>query len=357
MIKVAINTLPLHTAHKERGIGYYTRNLVDNFKKDSTIYVQEFLKLSEVKEADVIHYPWFDLFFHTLPIKQPFPTIVTIHDVIPLIFPDHYPVGIKGKINFFLQKLALKSCRFIITDSKTSKEDIIKYLKLPDSKIIVISLAVDAKFTTLNDAKLIQTRRKYNLPDRFLLYVGDANWVKNLPFLVRAFQRIIKDPKFEDVKLVLAGGVFLKNVENIDHPELQSLKMTNRLIREYGLDRRIIKTGFIEDEELVAFFNLATVYVQPSLYEGFGLPVLQALSCGAPVVSSSIGSLKEVGGGAAVYFDPENLGQFKSIVLEILQNKSLRQKLSALGLKQAEKFSWKKVLEEVKKVYSNAAKI
>ncbi len=238
-MKIAINIFPLQSGHKNRGIGYYTRNLVDNLKKDSTIDVQEFLKLNEIKEADLVHYPWFDFFFHTLPIKKPFPTAVTIHDVIPLKFREQYPVGLRGKVNFFLQKLALRSCRFIITDSKTSKDDIVKYLKVPADKIRVIPLAADPKFRVLNDAKLIQTKRKYHLPDQFLLYVGDANWVKNLPFLVKGFNEIIKSPDFDNVRLVLVGGVFLKNVENMDHPELESLKQVNRMIKEYHLENQM----------------------------------------------------------------------------------------------------------------------
>lgn len=355
-MKIAINTLPLSTAHKHRGIGYYTRNLLENLRKDNTIEVLEFNKPSEVKEVDIVHYPWFDLFFHTLPIKKRFPTVVTIHDVIPLIFKEHYPLGIKGKINFILQKISLQNCKFFITDSLTSKKDITKYLKIKEEKIAVIPLAADKKFRILNDTRLIQVKRKYNLPEQFLLYVGDANWTKNLPFLIEGFNEIIKVSGFDKIKLVLIGGVFLKNVENINHPELQSLKELNRKINEYNLENQVLRLGQIIDEELVAFYNLASVYIQSSLYEGFGLSILQAFSCGTPVVSSDKGSLREVGGGAAVYFDPNNLSQFKSIVLEVLGDKSLQSRLSKLGLKQALKFSWEKVLNDTKLVYKNALK-
>ena len=354
MMKVAINILPLKTASRLRGIGYYTNYLVEALKSDDSLKVQEFVDLPEVKDADVIHYPWFDLFFRTLPMKKSFPTVITIHDVIPLVFPDHYPVGIRGKINFFLQKLALRSCKFVITDSQASKNDIVKYLKVVPDRVAVIPLAVDKEFRILNDAKLLQTKRKYHLSDQFLLYVGDANWVKNLPFLIEGFYQTMKNFGFENLKLVLVGGVFLKNVEDIDHPELESLKKVNRFIKQYRLEDKIVRPGNVDDEELVAFFNLATVYVQPSLYEGFGLPILQALSCGTPVLSSNRGSLPEVGGKAAIYFDPENLGQFESIIQEILLNKSLHDKLAKLGLEQVKKFSWDKVTEATKTVYREA---
>lgn len=356
-MKVAINTLPLKSAHKYRGIGYYTVNLLESLKQETSIEVSEFIQLTDVKDADIIHYPWFDLFFHTLPIKRPSPTIVTIHDVIPLVFPKNYPVGIKGKINFMLQKIALSSCRYIITDSNTSKQDIVKFLKIKNEKVAVIPLAADPEFRILNnDTKLLHIKRKYRLPDRFLLYVGDANWVKNLPFLIEGFREILSTPGFSDLKLILIGGVFLKKVENIDHPELISLKLVNELIRKYGLDTNIVRPGQIEDGELVAFYNLATLYIQPSLYEGFGLPILQAFASGTPVVSSNKGSLPEIGGQAAVYFNPVDLRQFTVIVKELLEDTSLRSKLSKLGLQRSTQFTWKKVVQQTEAIYLQAFK-
>lgn len=355
MLRVAINVLPLKTGHRFRGIGYYTKNLFETFKKDTSLIIREFENVSELKDTDVVHYPWFDLFFHTLPLRHRFPTVVTIHDVIPLVFPKYYPKGLRGKVNFIVQRFALQDCKFIITDSKVSKKDIVTHLKIGNEKIVVIPLAHDPKFKVLKDAQLIRTKRKYRLPDEFLLYVGDAYWSKNLPFLIEGFRQLTTIPNLDEVKLILVGGVFLKNVENIDHPELESLKIVNRLIKQHGLEDKVLKPGSVEAEELVAFYNLATLYVQPSLYEGFGLPILEAFASGTPVVSSSRGSLPEVGGEACLYFDPENLNQFKSEVLEILQNRSLQDKLSKLGLKQAVKFSWDKVAQETKRVYLKAA--
>ena len=350
-MKIAINVLPLKLKHKDRGIGFYTSNLIENLKDDSSLEVQEFIHLSEIRNADIVHYPWFDFFFHTLSINKQFKTIVTIHDVIPLIFPKQYPVGLRGKFNLILQRLALRNFKSIITDSEVSKKDISKYLGIDKEKAFVVYLAANKNFRTQKETKLIYTKRKYKLPDNFLLYVGDANWVKNLPFLIEGFNNLIQTSDFKDVKLVLVGGVFLKNVENINHPELESLKRVNRLIKEQNLEGNILRPGELNLEELIYFYNLATVYVQPSLYEGFGLPLIEAFSCGTPVVSSNKGSLLEVGGDAAVYFDPTNLSQFVSILKEILQSKSLQDKLSRLGLKRAEKFSWDKVVADTKKVY------
>ncbi len=353
-MKIGLNVTPLYSGHKSRGIGYYTKNLANYLKRGKDIEVYEFTKISQIKDVQLVHYPWFDLFFHTLPINKIFPTVVTVHDVIPLLFPKQYPIGIKGKFNYYLQRLALKNCRFIITDSLVSKRDIIKYLKIDGRKVEVVPLAIDPKFEILKDTELLKVKMKYGLPEKFLMYAGDANWIKNLPFLIDCFRNLINTTQFREIKLVLVGGVFLKNVENINHPELESLKEVNRKIRDYGLESRIIRPGYIEDSELAAFYNLATVYIQPSLYEGFGLPLLQSFACGTPVISSNAGSLYEVGGRAALYFDPTNINHFISLISEVLQDKSLRSKLSKLGFEQVNKFSWQKTVDQTIDIYKRA---
>ncbi|OGE41634.1 hypothetical protein A3B45_03525 [Candidatus Daviesbacteria bacterium RIFCSPLOWO2_01_FULL_39_12] len=351
MLKIALNIKPLKTAHKDRGIGYYTAHLLESLKQDSFLEIEEFTDIGVVKDVDLLHYPWFDFYFHTLPIKRKYKTCVTIHDVIPLLFPTHYPVGLRGRVNFILQKLALRSVDAIITDSVISKKDIIKVLKIKDEKIYSIPLASDKDFKILSDSKLLKVKRKYNLADQFLLYVGDVNWVKNLPFLIEGFKQLKKNPHLSNLNLILIGGAFLKQVEDFDHPELISIKTVNSLIKDFKLDGEVKRVGRVEKEELVAFYNLATLYVQPSFYEGFGLPVLEALSCGAPVICSDTDSLKEVGGEAALYFNPTDKTQFSKIAEEVLLNKSLQKKLSDLALRRAENFSWDKVSKQTKEVY------
>ncbi|MBI2599769.1 glycosyltransferase family 4 protein [Candidatus Daviesbacteria bacterium] len=319
-MKIGLNVYPLNSAHKDRGVGYYTKRLLEYLKKDESVEVVEFNNITSLKKVDIVHYPWFDLFFPTLPLRKKYPTVVTIHDVIPLIFADHYPVGIKGRINLFRQKISLRGSKHIITDSETSQKDISKYLNISSGKISTIYLGVSKAFKPLHDTQLLHIKRVYKLPDRFLLYVGDANWVKNLPFLIEGFSKIIKKAKLEEVKLVLVGGVFLKNVDNINHPELESLKRVNKLIQQLHLEDKIIKIGNINQDDLVGFYNLATIYIQPSFYEGFGLPLLEAFACGTPVVCSNKGSLPEVGGDAALYFDPTNIDQFTAVISDLLQN-------------------------------------
>ncbi len=355
-MKVAFCALPLKTGHRTRGVGFYTRNVLENLKERAEIELQEFEDIKEVKDADIVHYPWFDLFFRTLPLKKKFPTVVTIHDVTPLLFPLQYPPGIKGRINLEIQKLSLRSCQSIITISNTSRNDITRYLKIRPQKTVVTYEAASDQFEILSEAMSLRIKRKFNLPDRFLLYVGDANFNKNVPFLIEGFNNLKKLADFQDLKLVLIGNVYLKKLDNIDHPELKSLKRAQSLITEFGLEKEIITPGQIATEDLVGFYNLATVYIQPSIYEGFGLPVLEAFSCGAPVVCSNTPSLREIGGNAAIYFNPKDLNQFIRLIVEVLQSRSLQDKLSKLGVRRAGSFSWEKTTDETIKIYKNSTK-
>ncbi len=352
-MRVAFNIYPLQSGHKTRGVGYYTLNLLDELKKRDDLEVLEFTDISQVKQADVVHYPWFDLFFRTLRLNK-IPAIVTVHDTMPLVFPKEYPVGWKGKINFYFQRRSLKKCEQIITVSNYSQKDISKYFNIPKEKISVIPEAANEAFRVLSDALKLSIKRKYKLPDNFLLYVGDANFVKNLPFLIDGFN-LLKD-KFPDLKLILVGGVFLKNPINIDHPELKSLKEIFQKIDHYNLNEDIIRLGQVDTEDLVGLYNLATVYVQPSLYEGFGLPLLEAFACGVPIVSSNTSSLPEVGGDAACYFDPNNINQFVSVLEELIRDVPLQHKFSKLGLQRVKLFTWKGVADQTVKIYQKAIK-
>ncbi len=353
MLKIAINTMPMSTGHKVRGVGFYTKNLVEALEKDERVEIFKFTDRKDVKNVDVIHYPWFDLFFRSLSFKKNIPSVITIHDVIPLVFPKQFPFGIRGKINLFYQKKALNKCKYIITDSENSKNDIVKYLSIGKEKVKVILLAAEEKYKVLSDADLIRVKNKLKLPQRYILYVGDVNFTKNIPFLIEGFAKLKEEQKYQDLKLVLVGQAFLKKVDNIDHPELASLKNVNNLISANNLENEVVRLGFIDSNDLVGIYNLAKLYIQPSLYEGFGIPVLEAMKCGTPVLSSKTSSLPEVGGDAAVYFNPENQQEFIRFLKELLDDSSLRRKISSKGIIHSNKFSWEKVAKETINVYEN----
>ncbi len=352
-MKVAINTYPLNSAHKTRGIGIYTKNLLSELKKIDDLEIVEFIGSLQENDIDLVHYPWFDLFYRSLPLRKKIPTVVTIHDVSPLIFPEVYQLGVRAKINLFLQKVSLQSCKAIITDSQNSKKDIVKFLKINKEKISVVPLAADSLFKELSDSEKLKIKMKFHLPDKFLLYVGDANFVKNLPFLIDGFKELKNEEEFSNLKLVLVGEVFLKKPVGNVHTELKSLSDTLEKIKDLNLQNEIITPGHMDILDLVGLYNLATAYIQPSFYEGFGIPVLEALSCGTPVICSSAASLPEVSGEAAVYFDPTDLKQFIKVTSDVLKDGSFRKKLSRLGINRAKLFSWEKTAKFTYNIYKN----
>jgi glycosyltransferase involved in cell wall biosynthesis len=327
--------------------------LIQALSKNQDIALVEFTEKIPVN-IDIIHYTWFDLFFRTLPLIKKKPTIVTIHDVMPLVFSEHYPIGVKGKINSLIQKRSLENCKFVITDSNQSRKDIIKYLKVKPEKIKVVYLAASKEYRELDDITLMRAKRKLKLPDNFLLYVGDVNYVKNLPLLIQSFADLKKSKDYRYLKLLLIGEAFMKRVDNIDHPELASIKRVNNLIRELDLESEIFRLGFVEIEELAAIYNLATIYIQPSFYEGFGLPVLEAMSCGVPVICARGGSLEEVSGNASLYFDPKSVNSLSGAIKRLLEDKALRIKLIEQGLLNVQSFSWEKVASQTIEVYKQA---
>jgi len=338
-MRVALDVSPLATDHQFRGIGVYTQSLKDAFKQSNISgLIVELIKDGKVPDnCDLIHYPYFDLFFKTLPFQKDKPSLVTIHDVIPLVLKDFYKPGLRGNLKLVLQKMALKNVKAIITDSQNSKKDIFKYLNYPLKKIHVVYLAPASHFGVIKDEKVLERiSKKYNLPEKFILYVGDVNYNKNIPGLIKAFADLPKD-----VCLVLVGKAFLEDSlkENIE---------ISKLIESLKIEDRVIRLGYLPNTDLTAIYNLASVYCQPSFYEGFGLPVLEAMACGCPVASANISSLPEICGQAAVMFDPYKIDDMIKGLQRALANKK---ELSQKGLRQVKKFSWDKTAKKTYEVY------
>jgi glycosyltransferase involved in cell wall biosynthesis len=338
-MKVALDVSPLKTGHQFRGIGIYTQNLKEAFEKsrisDFNFELVEGRKIPA--DCDLVHYPFFDLFFLTLPLNKPKPTVVTIHDVIPLVFPQNYPPGLKGSLKFQGQKFSLKGVKAVITDSKNSQKDIFKYLNYPLEKIYVVPLAPASHFKVIKEESLLNNvRKKYNLPNNFVLYVGDVNYNKNILGLIKSFAGLKGE-----TSLVLIGKAFLEK-------NLPETKEIEKLIKSLKLEKKVFLLGFLPTQDLVAVYNLASVYCQPSFYEGFGLPVLEAMACGCPVVAAKTSSLPEICGQAAILVDPKNINDMiKGLEKAFLEKESLREK----GLVQAKKFSWGKTAQKTYEVY------
>jgi glycosyltransferase involved in cell wall biosynthesis len=342
-MKVVIDIAKLHPKALKRGSGIYALRLYNSLLglKDKNQY---FLRqTTESHEATIVHFPYFDPFFLTLPFIKEVPTVVTVHDLIPIRFIKHYPPGLRGKIKWFWQNLSLKGAAAVITDSESSKKDIIKFANIPENKIAVIYLAAGQNFKKLTKGKWQeQVRHKYNLPKRYLLYVGDINWNKNIPGLIKAFTKV--KSQFPQFKLILVGSAYANN----SLPEFQEIQ---QLINQYNLKDEVMFLDYVPENDLVVIYNLASLYVQPSFYEGFGLPVLEAMSCGCPVVSSNQSSLPEIGGQAVTYFDPHQEGDLAKKLILILSNPHKLRELSNNGLVQAKKFTWLKTAQETVKVY------
>lgn len=344
-MKISICSLPLKTGHQTRGIGFYTKNLIQGLKKNSDIEIQEFSDISEVKKADIVHYPFFDLFQRTLPLDKKFPTVVTIHDVIPLIFPNNYPPGIKGFINNFYQRISLKSVKAVITDSETSKIDIEKILGVNPRKVFSVPLAVSDKCLIIkNQRKLDEIKEKYKLPENFVLFVGSVNWNKNILNLTEASIDA-------GINIVLVGKDF-ESKENLNHPEKKSYK---EFLEKYENDPMVQRIGFVSDDEKNCLMTLANSLLLPSMYEGFGLTILEAQTCGTPVITGNVSSMPEVAGKGALLVDPYNLKEIKEAIIKIKSDQDLRKDLIKKGFENVKKFSWEKTVKQTIEVYHYAS--
>jgi glycosyltransferase involved in cell wall biosynthesis len=356
-VRIAIDSGPLVSGHKVRGIGFYTKNLIESL--GDKVKAVDFSS-ADLNKFDVVHIPFFNPFFVNIPTNTSAKVIVTIHDVIPLIHPKHYPPGIKGSIRLLINKILLKKVRAVITDTEASKKDIVRLLGVPVNKVYTTHLAPGKEFQILETKDIVKVKEKYNLPDKFALYVGDVNYNKNIPGLIKACKQInttlvVVGKQALDIEgdydLVSLRGPrdWFRFVFGISHPQIAHFKgMTNEF-----KDKGIIRLGFLPENDLVALYNLATVYCQPSFYEGFGLPVLEAMACGLPVVAARTQALVEIGEPACLFANPKDPSDIADKINRVIKNKSLRLKLIKAGLDLVKNYSWDKTAKETFEVYKN----
>ena len=349
-MNIAVDISPINSSkennHKVRGVGRYISLLSDNLekydKKNSYTFFSRGNKLKN--NIDVIHYPYFEPFFLTLPHFKKTKTVVTVHDLTPLVLSDDFPKGVKGFLKWQIQKLALKNTDAIITDSQASKKDIIKIVGVLPHKVSVVYLSAGEEFKIINNSELIiqNLRKKYNLPKRFSIYIGDVTSNKNLPRIVTAIQQV-------KIPLVMVGRALVssfdkKNSWNKDLTDISLQTENNPLF---------IKTGFVPTSDLTALYNLAEFLIMPSLYEGFGLPVLEAMACGCPVITTREGSLTEVAGDAAFYVDAYSAESIAEGIEKVFNDKKLQGELSNKGIIQSKKFTLKKMIQDTSAIYES----
>ncbi len=349
---IAINTLPLSTEHRMRGTGVYTKNLIDALAKYEKQHTYTFFTRPQdiPKRTNAVHYPFFDPFFLTLPFFKQYPTAVTVHDMIPLLFPDKFPPGIRGGIKWQIQRLSLMGAAAILTDSECSKTDIARLTTKQKERIHVVPLAPSPRYVRVTDERVLRTMQKaYHMPDEYVLYVGDVNWNKNVTGLLEAW-KIVKSKlsKNRACALVLAGSAF-------SNLELRETRDIMQLIQTMGIGKSVVRPGFIKEEDMSSLYSGAICLVSPSWYEGFGFPVLEAMVCGVPVVASTRGSVPEISGPSRSA-DPGKIGDLAKAIKETVElHGKEREVLVKKGIEWARLYTWKRVARETAAVYEKIA--
>ena len=364
-MRVAIDARKLH----DFGIGTYTQNLLRHLaridrrteyvllchKPDLGVASQLGPNFRTVLEPSLnysiyeqIHVPWVlrrerpDLFHsphYVLPPAILCRSVVTIHDCIHLMFPQYLPNrAAYAYVKASMWSAARRSHR-ILTVSEASKRDILHFFNVPPDKIVVVYNSIDECFrATPAEEEVARVRERYQLDHRFVLYVGNIKPHKNLVRLIEAFDRLRRGG-FDDLKLLIIGD------------EISKLPALRRAVHKHKLHKHVRFLGFLPTETLAILYRLAALFVFPSLYEGFGLPPLEAMASGTPVVTSNISSLPEVVGDAAMLIDPYDVDSIVDGIRRVLSNPTLANELRSRGIERAREFSWERSVARTRDLY------
>ncbi|CAM2756668.1 glycosyltransferase family 1 protein [Hathewaya histolytica] len=328
------------------GLGYekyekYNANFIMSSEKHHRFFQQHiFPNNIENEKIDIYHVPQ-----NGIGLSNNIDCIkfVTVHDLIPYVMPE--TVG-KGYLNKFLKEMPyiIENSDGILTVSEFSKKDILRFFPVDENKIFVTPLAANKIFKPLDPLYCKNyIKEKYNITNKFAMYVGGFSDRKNVHSLIEAFSKAYKnlDEKFN---LFIIGSYRDPNQKLV------------RLAESLGMGEKIIFTGFIPEEELPIFYNAASVFIYPSFYEGFGLPPLEAMSCGTPVISSNLSSIPEVVKGNGILINPHIKKDLEYSIENVLNNKNLRESLRKKSLEGSKEFSWKNTaeltLESYNKIYN-----
>ncbi len=282
---------------------------------------------------DIIHFP-----YQVVPLLAPRPVVITIHDVIPLRLP-HYFTARRLRYYRLSLSLALRSASSVICLSEATRADLLSLFPYDSTRLHVIHSGVSDSFRPCTKDQLQRVREAYGLPGQYLLYVGSNKPHKNLPALIDAYA-LLKDAP----PLVVAGLRDLRYKQDYERVEV------------LGLKDRVFFAGAIEEPDLPALYSGALAFVFPSTYEGFGLPPLEAMACGAPVACSDIPSLRETAGNAALLFDAEDSRSIAAALERLIRDENLRADLRERGLRRAAEMNWDDAAKKTLGVYNLAAK-
>jgi glycosyltransferase involved in cell wall biosynthesis len=295
---------------------------------EQTIFPQ-LIKKSGVDLLHSLHY--------TRPVRLPCASVVTFHDMTFFLYPELHT---RAKRLFFPQaiRVSARLADALIANSESTRQDVIRVLGISPEKIKTTQLGVNSAFRPINDpvAKR-KIAEKYDLPERFILYVGLIEPRKNLPLLISAYRRLLDSG--ENYKLVLVGRYgwmydeLLKQMNNLD------------------LEGMIHFTGYVSQEDLPLVYNLSSLFAYPTSYEGFGLPVLEAMACGVPVITTDVSSLPEIVGEAGILVPVNDVEALYGAMIEVLRDEDLRQEMTNKGILRAAKFSWEQTAKLTFQVY------
>jgi glycosyltransferase involved in cell wall biosynthesis len=366
-MKIAIDIRD--AAHEKTGKGWYVYNLVKEiirldktnqyllygngknpfkehpnvtYKKiDSKSIKWHFLVLKDIKKQEV------ELFFapssFIIPafVSKTIKTVITVHDLVSYLFPANH--NLKAVIIERLTlRRALKKAGSVFVVSENTKRDLLKKFNYPENQVHITYCAASEFFKEKVSAEeLEEFRKKMKYPNNFILAVGTLEPRKNLSTLIRSFATIKK--WFPEYKLIIAGKKGWK------------YKQIQETLAKYSLENEVIFPGYLKDDELRKTYKLAKVFVFPSLYEGFGIPPLEAMASGCPVVSSNVASLPEVVQEAGMLVDPRNPYKFAEAVSSIIENEQIRESLIERGYQQADKFHWKQSAKKAVEVFNSLA--
>jgi len=370
-MRVAIDARKLH----DFGIGTYIRNLLRQLARIDRD--TEYVLLCQEADLDVgtllganfrtvlepspnyslreqIHVPWVlhrerpDVYHaphYVLPAGVRCRSVVTIHDCIHLMFPQYLPNRAAYAYARASMWAAARRSDRILTVSEASKRDILHFFNVPPEKIVVVYNAIDEHFSVTPPAEdVARVRERYQLDHQFMLYVGNIKPHKNLVRLIEAFAEL-RRTGFDEVKLLIIGD------------QISKLPALRRAVHSHKLHKHVRFLGYVSDQTLGVLYRLAAAFVFPSLYEGFGLPPLEAMASGTPVVTSNVSSLPEVAGEAAVLVDPYDVDSIVDGMRRVLSDPALAAALRRKGVERAREFSWERSVAKTRQVYQQVVDV
>ena len=289
-------------------------------------------RLAQKTKIDLLH-----SLHYTKPLRLTCASVVTFHDMTYYLYPQLHTIS-RRLVFPTAMRFSAKQADALITVSESTREDAIRLLEIDPEKIFTTQLGVDPSFTVLddNDAEL-RVISKYSLPEKFILYLGTIEPRKNLPVLIKSYKQLADDGT--DYKLVLVGKYGWMYQEVLD------------LIDDLDLQDMVCLTGYVSQEDLPAVYNLASLFVYPTIYEGFGLPALEAMACGVPVITTRVASLPEIVGDAGLLIPVNDTEALYKAMNQVLEDTAPREKLIHDGLARSKLFSWERTAQLTQQVY------